>query len=169
MRFVTVLLSATLLLVALVGPAAAKGKPDRAPYVPEVIAYPADLYCGFDVLLADNFAKGMGHFTDTRFVFAGTYKGTVTSRHGTTFYYRLAGNVKVTFRADGSLAQVVANGTFMSWYEPGDPAAVAFGGPGIYLHTGRLVERYAPNGALISAISTGPRTTDICAALAPQD
>jgi hypothetical protein len=167
MRLLSVLLSASVLLLCLAGPALGKGKPINVPYEPEIIPYPADLFCGFDVELVDHFAKGMAHFTETRWLFAGNYKGTMTADHGRTFDYQLAGSVKVTFRADGSLARVVANGTFMSWYEPGDPAAAPFGGPGIYLHTGRIVEHYAANGDFVSARLIGHRTIDICAALAP--
>ncbi|MBW3612364.1 MAG: hypothetical protein KY392_00725 [Chloroflexi bacterium] len=168
MRRLVSLLASLALTLAVAAPAAAQG-PERNWLPEEVIPFGPE-YCGFPVLLEDQFAKvkelifppdGEGN---QRIIVTGIYKSTLTNETtGEAIGINIPGKLTIHFLADGSSVWH-GSGHILVWYTP-DQADESELGAGLFLVRGRVTEVYDADFNLIEATSTG-RVTDLCAQLA---
>jgi len=171
-RVLLALVSATLLAIAAVAPAAA-AKPDHSrpgPMPPIDLA--AGEVCDFAVTLAstvDTSTTSVWEYEDgtVRILARGYASGTATNTEdGITYTHSGGFRVEVVIHPDGSV-DVNASGNLFAWYFAGDPIEGL--SEGLFAISGRGSESYAPDGSLVSAVFYGGHVVDLCAALAPAD
>ena len=168
-RVVLALLTATVLTIAAVAPAAA-AKPDHSrpgPQPPEDIA--AEV-CGFPVTLTSEIDRSTISVWESedgtvRILQRGYASGTATNTEDDISSTHQGGfRTDVVIHPDGSV-DVNASGNLFAWYFAGDPIEGL--SDGLFAISGRGSESYAPDGSLISAVFYGGHVIDLCAALAP--
>ena len=168
-RILLALVTATVLTIAAVAPAAA-AKPDHfrpGPLPP--LDLPAEL-CGFAITLTsevDTSTISVWESEDgtIRILQRGYASGTATNTEDDIAFTHGGGfRSDVVIHPDGSV-DVNASGNLFAWYFVGD--AIEGLSDGLFAITGRASESYAPDESLVSAVFYGGHAVDLCAALAP--
>ena len=166
------LLSALLLTIAAVGPAAA-AKPfhENAGPLPPLDLAAGDV-CDFAVTLdapVDISKTSVWEHEDgtIRILNRGFASGTATNTDDDITYTHSGGfRIEVVIHPDGS-ADVTVSGTVFAWYFPGDPIVGL--SDGLFAINGHGSESYSADGSLVGAQFQGGHAVDLCEELAPAD
>lgn len=171
-RALFALLSALILTIAAVGPAAA-AKPfheNAGPQPPIDLA--AGEVCDFAVTLdspVDISKTSVWEHADgtLRILVRGFASGTATNTDDDLTYTHSGGfRIEIVIHPDGS-ADVSASGTFFAWYFAGDPIVGL--SEGLFAINGHGSESYSADGSLVGAQFQGGHAVDVCEALTPPD
>ena len=144
---------AGLLLLATPGAAQATA-PDQVPATPSTFTFAAGQVCSFPLKYAEGPNKAvLRTFSNGRLTITGSYKVTLTN---------LDTGAKLGVNASGPLF-FAANGDLR---EAGPQLFVLFPfdvyGPGIYVYTGRTIPTRGPDGAIVSIVNNGKRSSNLC-------
>lgn len=168
-RILLALVTATLLTLAALAPAAA-AKPDHVRPGPQPpLDLPAEL-CGFAVTLTSEVDRSTISVWESeddtvRILQRGYASGTaINTEDDITFTHAGGFRIDVVIHPDGSV-DVNASGNLFAWYFAGDPIEGL--SDGLFAISGRGSESYAPDGSLVSAVFYGGHVVDLCGALAP--
>ena len=169
-RTLFALLSALVLTIAAVGPAAAAKPFHENPGPQPPIDLAAGEVCDFAITIAapSDISKTSVWEQDdgtVRILSRGFAEGTATNTDDDITYTHNGGyRIEVVIHPDGS-ADVTASGRFFAWYVPGD--AVVGLSTGLFAVDGHGSESYAADGSFIGAEFRGGHAVDLCEALAP--
>jgi len=171
-RVLLALVTATLLTIAAVGPAAA-AKPDHSRPGPQPpLDLPAVEVCDFAVTLAslvDRSTTSVWEHEDgtVRMLIRGYASGTATNTEdGLTYTHSGGFRIEIVIHPDGS-ADIDASGNFFAWYFAGDPIVGL--SESLFAISGHGSESYAADGSLVGARFYGGHAVDVCEALTPAD
>jgi hypothetical protein len=169
MRRLAALLATALLALAFAAPAAAAQGPDRTWLDKDTFVLEG--YCGFDVLLADEFAKvkelafPADEQGNQRVVVSGVYRSVLTNlESGASIRIKTMGSLTYTFRADGTIRSA-GHGNTLVGVAATDVSDL---GQGLFIVSGQVVHEMDADFNALSGSVTGT-VRDLCAELAAAD